>query len=100
MLLLFFIHTECRKHFLLQFALIDTDRSATDLVSVQHHVIGVRFDLRIRMIQIFGCIMDRRLIVDHGLDLGGFRCRERMMPGYPAVSFFIVFKQREIQYPQ
>ena len=65
----FLTHAKGSKHFFLQFALEDPDRTSANLVAIQYHVVSIGLDLCIGMRKIIGCIMDQRIVVDHGLDL-------------------------------
>src|SRR5574343_370279 len=100
MLLFLFIHSQCSKHFLLQFALENTDATTPNFVAIQHHIVGVGLDIGIWMTQVFGCMFNNRTIMNHLINLRWFGRCERMMTGYPTVSFFIIFEQREVDYPE
>ena len=93
-------HAQGVKHFLLQFALEDPDRTSADLVSIQYHIVGICLDLRIRMFQVFSLVFDDRTIADHHFYMIRFGRSKRMMTRYPTVIILTVFKQWKIQYPQ
>ncbi len=73
------------KHGLLHVTVVDTHRSAADFITVDHHVVSIRYGLGW-----IGCQLFRTHL---------FRCRKRMVHGSQP-TFVIFFKHREVDNPQ
>src|SRR5258706_6598214 len=92
-------HAKGVKHLFLEFALEDPYGATANLISVQHHIVSICLDIRIRMLEITSRIRYRRIVIDHRCDLIRLGCSKRMMTGYPAVALFTVFEQWKVKHP-